>query len=439
MRLSPPDATDGGLSLRIAALLAAGTAGAGVSLTPTLAPVGVPIAVAAACGLAWLAVRLAGRQARQDLSTEELRRLNEQLETEIGLRMADVRDSHARLRSVIDSAVDGIIVIDDRGLIESFNPGAERLFGYSEVEVIGRNVHMLMPSPYREEHDGYLSRYLETGRAKIIGTGREVSGQRRDGSTFPLHLSVGEMAVGGERKFTGIVHDLTSRVQIEEQLRERAALAKLGEMAAVIAHEVKNPLAGVRGAIEVIGRRLPHESGDAPIVTEILSRLDALNRLIDDLLIFARPSQPRLGPVELDPLLRMTAELICRDPQLGGISVEIAGTAPPVRADSEMLKIVFENLLVNAAQAMHRQGTIRVRIDSPHGAARVAVSDAGPGIPPDIREKVFTAFFTTKARGSGLGLATARRLVEAHHGEIAIDCPPGGGTTVSVSLPTHPG
>ena len=173
---------------------------------------------------------------------------------------ARLRASEERWRSIIESAVDAIIVIDSHGTVEAFNPGAERLFGYRESDVVGRNVSMLMPSPYREEHDGYLSRYLVTGEAKIIGVGREVTGRRADGSLFPLHLSVGEMLLGGERKFTGILHDLSSRVRMEEQLREQAALVRLGEMAAVIAHEVKNPLAGIRGAVQVIGGRLPKDS-----------------------------------------------------------------------------------------------------------------------------------------------------------------------------------
>ena len=128
-----------------------------------------------------------------------------------------------RLRTIINTTVDGIIVIDAKGTVETFNPGAERLFGYPAAEVIGRNVSMLMPSPYHEEHDGYLARYLETGRAKIIGVGREVTGRRRDGSTFPLHLSVGERPVAGERKFTGVLHDLSSRVALEQQLRASEA------------------------------------------------------------------------------------------------------------------------------------------------------------------------------------------------------------------------
>ena len=189
-----------------------------------------------------------------------------------------LRTSEARWRSIVESAVDAIVVIDARGRIEAFNPAAERLFGYGEREVVGRNVSMLMPSPYHEEHDGYLARYLETGVQRIIGIGREVTGLRRDGTTFPLHLSVGEMTIGGERKFTGIIHDLSARVRIEEQLREHTALARLGEMAAVIAHEVKNPLAGVRGAIQVIGTRLPKEGKDAAIVKEIVTRIDALDR-----------------------------------------------------------------------------------------------------------------------------------------------------------------
>src|SRR5688572_2515918 len=150
-----------------------------------------------------------------------------------------LRASEEQWRSVIESAVDAIVVIDARGHIEAFNPAAERLFGYDAGDVIGQNVRMLMPSPYREEHDGYLTRYMETGKAKIIGLGREVTGMRRDGTTFPLHLSVGEMLIKGGQKFTGILHDLSARVRMEEQIREQAALARLGEMAAVIAHEIK--------------------------------------------------------------------------------------------------------------------------------------------------------------------------------------------------------
>ena len=167
--------------------------------------------------------------------------------------------SEARWRAVIDSAVDGIIVIDAHGSIEAFNPAAERLFGYTTAEVLGRNVNMLMPSPYREEHDTYLARYLATGRAKIIGIGREVQGLRKDGTTFPLHLSVGQITIDGERKFTGILHDLSARVQMEGQLREQAALAKLGEMAAVDC--ARGQESACRHSWSDAGVRQPHAAG----------------------------------------------------------------------------------------------------------------------------------------------------------------------------------
>ena len=348
---------------------------------------------------------------------------------------AALRTSEARWRSVVESAVDGIVVIDASGHIEALNPAAERLFGYAEREVVGRNVNMLMPSPYHEEHDAYIARYLETGVQKIIGIGRDVTALRRDGTTFPIHLAVGEMLVGGERRFTGIVHDLSARAHIEHQLREQTALARLGEMAAVIAHEVKNPLAGVRGAIQVIGTHLPQDSRDAAIVKEIVIRIDALNELMKDLLLFARPPQPKPAAVELRALVVTTADLLSSDPALRDVQVHVDGAAQFIEADAGLLTIVFENLLVNGAQAMHGQGTIRVTLTSLDDTCQIAFSDSGPGIPSEVREKIFTPFFTTKARGSGLGLPTAKRLIEAHRGHITITCPSGGGTTVTIHLP----
>jgi two-component system sensor kinase FixL len=348
---------------------------------------------------------------------------------------AELRASEAQWRSIIDSAVDGIVVIDAHGRIEAFNPAAVRLFGYEEHEVIGRNVNILMPSPYHEEHDSYLAHHLATGAQKIIGTGREVTGLRRDGSTFPLHLSVGKMTVGGERRFTGILHDLSARVRIEKQLREQTALAKLGEMAAVIAHEVKNPLAGVRGAIQIIGTRLPKDSKDARIVTEIVSRIDALNELMKDLLLFARPPQPKVALVDVATLVTATADLLRGDPALQEVHVKVEGEPSRVLADAELLKIVFVNLLVNAAHAMQGRGTIHVSLTSIADMCQIAFADEGPGIPAEVVEKIFTPFFTTKPRGSGLGLPTAKRLVEAHQGTISIACPAVGGTVVTVQLP----
>ena len=351
------------------------------------------------------------------------------------------------LAAIIDSAVDGIVVIDAQGRIEAFNPAAERLFGYRETDILGRNVTVLMPSPYREEHDQYLARYFSTGAAKIIGIGREVRGLRGDGTTFPLHLSVGEMEVAGERKFTGILHDLSARVQMEERLREQTALARLGEMAAVIAHEIKNPLAGIRGAVQVIGGRLPQDSRDKAVAVEIVARIDTLNELVQDLLLFARPPQPRPALIDVPSLIATTVDLLRGDPVLSRIRIEVEGASPPVVADPELVKIVFQNLLMNGAQAMAHQGAgappgdpaghgrIRISITTIDRVCDVRFRDDGPGIPQEILGKIFTPFFTTKARGTGLGLPTARRLVEANQGTIQVECPPGGGTTVTVQLP----
>ena len=355
--------------------------------------------------------------------------------TERARLIDQLRASEEHWRTIIESAVDGIIVIDASGRIEAFNPAAERLFGYSASEAIGRNVNLLMPSPHREEHDGYLASYLATGHAKIIGIGREVWGLRRDGTTVPVHLSVGEMSIGGRRKFTGILHDLSARVRMEEQLREQASLVRLGEMAAVIAHEVKNPLAGIRGAVQVIGGRLPAESRDAAVVGEIVNRIDTLNGLIQDLLLFARPPQPKPALVDVSLLVATTVELLSDDPALGGIEVHVEGSAPPVSADPELLKIVFQNLIVNGGQAMGGKGRISVLVQTADGTCEVRFVDAGPGIPADIHQKIFNPFFTTKARGTGLGLPTAKRLIEAHRGTIHIDCPATGGTTVTIRLP----
>jgi len=380
-----------------------------------------------AAGIALAAVAwLLARRAQQRRERAARVRLEEQLHA-----------SEARWRSIIDSAVDGIIVIDARGRIESFNQGAERLFGCAEREMIGRNVNTLMPSPYREEHDGYMTRYLDTGVKKIIGIGREVTALRRDGTTFPVHLSVGEVTVNGERKFTGILHDMSQRVRIETQLREATSLARLGEMAAVIAHEVKNPLAGVRGAIQVIGSRLPAGSRDAAMIQEIVARIDALNGLMKDLLLFARPPQPVPSLVDLAALVSTTAELLASDPELAAVTVAVDGTVPPISADGELLKIVFMNLLVNSAHAMQGRGTIRVSLTALESSCRIVVADEGPGIPLELREKVFTPFFTTKSRGSGLGLPTAKRLVDAHGGQIAVSCPSEGGTIVTIDLPAR--
>ena len=347
-----------------------------------------------------------------------------------------LRMSDARWRAVIDAAVDGIIVIDARGRIEVFNHAAEGMFGYAQHEVVGHNVSLLMPEPDRSRHDGYIAHHLETGERRIIGIGRSVTAMRKDGSHFPVHLSVGEMEVDGEKHFTGILHDLSRRTELEEKLREATALARLGEMAAVIAHEVKNPLAAVRGAVQVIGSRLPSASSDAAIVKEIIARLDALNDLIQDLLVFARPPAPRRTAIDVERLLDSVITLLKRDPANADVAVTVTGHAPPLEGDPNLLTIVFQNFLINAAQAMQGRGTITVTLAAADDWHHVTIGDTGPGIPQEIRANLFRPFKTTKARGTGLGMATGKRLVELHGGHLAVTSPPGGGTVIAIHLPS---
>ncbi len=221
----------------------------------------------------------------------------------------------------------------------------------------------------------------------------------------------------------------------DEQLREQAALVRLGEMAAVVAHEVKNPLAGVRGAIQVIGTRLPPGSKDAAVIGDVIARLDALDELMKDLLLFARPPQMRPTTIDVVALAHETTTLVREDPAARNVRFEVEGSGAAVRADPKLLKIVLLNLLLNAAHAAHNSGTVRVAVTAIDHACRIAIADSGPGIPAEIRDRIFVPFFTTKARGTGLGLSTAKRLIDAHGGRIGIHCPAGGGTIVTVDLP----
>lgn len=346
----------------------------------------------------------------------------------------NLRSSEARGRAIIETAVDAIILIDRRGLVEAFNPAAERLFGYPAHEVLGRNVSMLMPEPYAAEHDHYLRRYSMTGERHIIGIGREVTAKRRDGTTFPAHLSVAELSIEGEVKFTGIVRDLTERVRLEMKLREESGLVRLGELAAVLAHEVKNPLAAVSGAIQVLSGRLPTEE-DREIVGEVLRRLDALSAMMSDLLLFARPPKPKRSLVQIGDLVEGLVAFMRHDRNWAEVQMRVEGQAPVVQADGELLKVALQNLLVNAAQAMQMRGDIRVCLGADADTVRIDVVDAGPGIPPDVQPRIFTPFFTTKSRGTGLGLPTVRRIAEAHGGTVEIVSSGAGGTRVRFALP----
>jgi PAS domain S-box-containing protein len=346
----------------------------------------------------------------------------------------ELREGEARWRAIMQSAVDGIIMIDRRGRIQSFSTGAERLFGYRADEAIGRNVSILMPAPYAAEHDHYLKRYQDTHERRIIGIGREVTGLRKDGTTFPIHLSVAEASIEGEIRFIGIVRDLTDRVAIEHRLREESGLARIGELAAVLAHEIRNPLAAVSGAIQMLGAQLPPESEDQEIVSEVLTRITGLSELMNDLLLYARPPTPQLTSVDLAELSNDVTTIFRADPHWQGLTVRMIGQAQPAEADPQLLKMAMENLLQNAAQAMAGRGVLTLQLADAAGQVHLDVLDTGGGIPLDIQAKIFEPFFTTKATGTGLGLATVRRIVESFGGNVRILSSSPEGTAMRVSL-----
>ena len=229
--------------------------------------------------------------------------------------------------------------------------------------------------------------------------------------------------------------DITERKRAEALLREQTTLARLGEMAAVVAHEVKNPLAGIRGVLQVIGSRMPADSRDRAIVSDVQERLDVLNELLQDLLLFARPKEPKTAPVAVRPLIEDTVHQLKRDPGMFGVEVTVSGDSPTVQADAGQLQRALLNLLINAGQAMQGAGRIAIGVQASNGACRITFQDTGPGIPADARERIFEPFFTTKHRGTGLGLPTSRRIVERHGGTLSLETPPEGGTVASIVLP----
>jgi PAS domain S-box-containing protein len=345
------------------------------------------------------------------------------------------RRTDARLHAILDTAVDAILVIDTRGIVQLANPAVERLFGYTVDEVIGQNVSMLMSSPDREHHDAYLAQYLATGERHIIGTGREVTGRRKDGAPVPLSLAVSETDLDGVRTFTGILHDLTAVKQAEAALRARSELARLGQMASMVAHEVRNPLAGIRGVLEVLQSRAAMAPADAAILGHLIERLDGLNHFVEDLLVFSRPKEPELAPTAMMPFVDHLLELIRHDPQFAAVSVAVDVPNLIVNLDAQLMERAIVNVLQNAAQAMESSGRIRIAVAGEDGHCRISIADTGPGIPPEVRERLFDPFFTTRHGGTGLGLAIARRAVEQHHGTIAVASAVGAGTTVTIVLP----
>jgi len=368
------------------------------------------------------------------------------------LRLArELAERETHLRSVLETVPDAVIVIDEAGIIQSFSTTAERQFGCSSGEVVGRNVSILMPSPYREAHDSYMERYRQTGEARIIGTGRVVVGQRKDGTTFPMELAVGEATRGGRRLFTGFIRDLTEKQTTEARMQELHAdflhesrLHSLGEMAAQLAHELNQPLAAtanyLKAALMLLNRGPAADASRLRQAVDLAAQQtvragDIIRRLRE----FVARGRTETRAESIAKLIEEASALALVGARQHGVEtrIDIAPDLPPVRADRVQVQQVLLNLMRNGIEAMDgaSRKDLRVRAARAEGLVRVSVSDTGSGISPDVAAKLFQPFVTTKQDGMGIGLSTCRAIIEAHGGRLWWEDNPGGGTVFHFTLP----
>jgi two-component system sensor kinase FixL len=384
-------------------------------------------------GIAWFGERL----------------LTARTSAEASANAAMAREAH--VQSILDTVPDAMVVIDISGVMRSFSTAASRLFGYSSDEVLGKNVKMLMPSPYREQHDGYLKRYLTTGERRIIGIGRVVVGERKDGSTFPMELAVGEMKSGGDRFFTGFIRDLTERQKTESRLQELQSelvhvsrLTAMGEMASTLAHELNQPLSAISNYLKG-SRRLLESSADeqAPKLREALDKAaeQALRagQIIRRLREFVARGE---GERRVENIAKLVEEasalaLVGAKDQAIRVRFSFDPATELAMADKIQIQQVLLNLMRNAVEAMHDSPTRELELKATPAESdmvRVSVSDTGSGIAPDVLSQLFQPFVTTKQQGMGVGLSICRTIVESHGGQIWAEPNPGGGAVFNFTL-----
>ena len=360
--------------------------------------------------------------------------------------------AEARLRSILQTVPDAMIIIDERGRIESLSTTAERLFGYDADEATGCNISLLMPSPYREQHDAYMGRYLSTGERRIIGIGRIVVGQRKDGTTFPMHLTVGELRTGERHHFTGFIRDLTDQQLTEDRLKElqsevthMSRFTALGEMASTLAHEINQPLTAISNYLKGSRRLLERMEGESvallrDAVSKAADQALRAGQIIRRLREFVARGESERRIESLPKLIEDASTLALVGAREHGIAVtfRLDPAADLVLADRIQVQQVLVNLMRNAIEVMSEGGTVR-RLDiataaGPDDQVEVTVADTGAGLAPEVAKQLFQPFVTTKRKGMGLGLSICRTIVEAHGGKIWVESPPDGGTIFHFTL-----
>jgi two-component system sensor kinase FixL len=363
----------------------------------------------------------------------------------------EVLSREAHLKSILETVPDAMVVIDERGMMQSFSAAAERLFGYAAADVVGRNVRMLMPSPYREAHDGYLTRYLRTGERRIIGIGRVVVGERKDGSTFPMELSVGEMNSNGRRFFTGFIRDLTERQKTEARLQELQSelvhisrLTALGEMASALAHELNQPLSAIANYMKGSRRLLERRSDeDSVMVREAMDKAAEQSlragQIIRRLRDFVSRGESERRVENIKKLVEEASALALVGAKERGVRVRfnLDPSLDLVLADKVQIQQVMLNLVRNAIEAMEQSDRRELLIATtagPGGMIAVSVADTGSGIAPEIASQLFQPFITSKPHGMGVGLSISRTIIEAHGGQISAEPNPEGGTIFRFTL-----
>jgi two-component system sensor kinase FixL len=384
------------------------------------------------------------------LAGSRLRRASQ----EAARSVSDLRAREAHLQSILDTVPDAMVVIDERGIMQSFSAAAERLFGRSAQEAIGKNVSVLMPNPYRDAHDGYLERYMTTGERRIIGIGRVVVGERKDGSTFPMELSVGEMRSGEARYFTGFVRDLTERQQTERRLQDLQAelvhvsrLTALGEMASALAHELNQPLSAaanyIRGSLRLLDRQQPDKPKIKDALGQAAEQTLRAGQIIRRLRDFVAKGEADRRIESLPQLLEEAGALAMVGAKERGVRLRFAldPQVDLVLADKVQIQQVVLNLMRNAVDAMadtDRRDLLVSTRPSAEGMVEVSVTDTGPGISPEVAEHLFQPFITTKQTGMGVGLSISRTIVEAHGGRIWVEPNPAGGAIFRFTLAAAP-